>query len=191
MESRIIKKKLMVKGSFITSKINEDDFPIDVLELVFTTSPMDSKWDKINSSYMDTLQDKIFGLPQKKFYNKIEFAVRTIEIDEVENLNEILITFRFIFIGRIKKNDAEEIGREFNSISNFGGDVKVKFNSMDKTELMVCIVPLQLVYDPNKIMKSKFLSDEFFNQFFDYPMLVLPQSFFLNQLHLGKKSPDK
>jgi hypothetical protein len=193
MESRIIKKKMMVKGSLMASKIKEEDFPIDVLELVFTTSQMDSKWSKINKLYIDTLQDKILEIPKKKFYKNIEFAVRTIEIDEVENINEILTTFRFIFTGRIKKSDAEEIGGQFNSIckGEFGGDVKVKLNLMDKIEMMVCIVPLQLVYDPYRIVKSKFLTEEFFNEFFEYPMLTLPQSFFTNQLHLDEKTPNK
>ena len=79
MDTRITTKKSIEKAHFITSIIPEEMYPLDVLELVTEIGSKELfEWGK---SKIDLLQEKLFKIPSEKFYKKIQFVVRTIEIE--------------------------------------------------------------------------------------------------------------
>jgi hypothetical protein len=125
MESRITKKKSIEQSHFITSMIPEEMYPLDVLELV--TEVGSNELFECGKSKIDLLQEKLLIIPYAKFYNKIQYVVRTIEI---ENEDQELLTIRYIFVGKINSSDAEDIGSKFriDTERNFNGFISMKFN---------------------------------------------------------------
>lgn len=176
MESRITKKKTIEKSHFITSIIPEEMYPLDVLELVTEIGSEELfEWGK---SKIDLLQEKLFKIPSEKFYKKIQFVVRTIEI---ENEEQQILTIRFILIGRINISDAEDIGIKFrnNVERDFNGISSMKLNKMDRIDLMVTIIPLQF-YNP--LIKNNQFQNELLELVLNDSILVFPRIYFTNKL---------
>ena len=180
MESRITKKKTIEKSHFITSMIPEEMYPLDVLELITEIGSKELfEWGK---SKIDLLQEKLFIIPSAKFYNKIQYVVRTIEI---ENEDEELLTIRYIFVGKINKSDAEDIGTKFSidAERNFNGFISMKLNKMEKIDLMVTLIPLQF-YDPS--LKKNQFQDELLELVLNDSLLVFPRIFLTDELFLNR-----
>jgi hypothetical protein len=177
MESRITKKKTIEKSHFITSIIPEEMYPLGVLELVTEIGSKELfEWGK---SKIDLLQEKLFKIPSEKFYKKIQFVVRTIEI---ENEEQEILTIRYIFIGRLNISDAEDIGIKFrNDVErDFNGLSSMKFNKMDRIDLMVNLIPLQF-YNP--LLKKNQFQHELLELVLNDSLLVYPRIYFTNKLY--------
>jgi len=180
MESRITKKKTIEKSHLIIELIPENLWPMDVLELVTEVGSKELfEWGK---SKIDLLQGIVFKIPTAKFYNKIQYLVRTIEI---ENEDEELLTIRYIFVGKINKSDAEDIGTKFSidAERNFNGFISMKFNKMEKIDLMVTLIPLQF-YDPS--LKKNQFQDELLELVLNDSLLVFPRIFLTEELFLNR-----
>ena len=180
MESRITKKKTIEKSHFITSMIPEEMYPLDVLELITEIGSMELfEWGK---SKIDLLQEKLFIIPSAKFYNKIQYVVRTIEI---ENEDQELLTIRYIFVGKINRSDAEDIGNKFriDAERNFNGFASMKFNKMEKIDLMVNLIPLQF-YNP--LLKKNQFHDELLDLVLNDSILFFPRIFLTDELFLNR-----
>lgn len=160
--------------------IAEEMYPLNVLEL---TTEIGSKelfeWGK---SKIDLLQEIVFKIPTAKFYNKIHYVVRTIEI---ENEDEELLTIRYIFVGKINSEDAEDIGTKFSidAERNFNGFISMKLNKMEKIDLMVTLIPLQF-YDPS--LKKNQFQDELLELVLNDSLLVFPRIFLTDKLFLNR-----
>jgi len=159
--------------------IPEEMYPLDVLELV--TEVGSNELFECGKSKIDLLQEKLLIIPYAKFYNKIQYVVRTIEI---ENEDQELLTIRYIFVGKINSSDAEDIGSKFRIYTerNFNGFISMKFNKMEKIDLMVNIIPLQF-YDP--LLKKNQFHDELLELVLNDSLLVFPRIFLTNELFLN------
>ena len=180
MESRITKKKTIEKSHFITSMIPEEMYPLDVLELITEIGSKELfEWGK---SKIDLLQEKLFIIPSAKFYNKIQYVVRTIEI---ENEDQELLTIRYIFVGKINRSDAKDIVTKFriDAERDFNGFVSMKFNKMEKIDLMVNLIPLQF-YNP--LLKKNQFHDELLDLVLNDSILFFPRIFLTNKLFLNR-----
>ena len=180
MESRITKKKTIEKSHFITSMIPEEMYPLDVLELITEIGSMELfEWGK---SKIDLLQEKLFIIPSAKFYNKIQYVVRTIEI---ENEDQELLTIRYIFVGKINRSDAKDIVTKFriDTERNLNGFITMKLNKMEKIDLMVTIIPLQF-YDP--LLKKNQFQDELLDLVLNDSILFFPRIFLTDKLFLNR-----
>lgn len=180
MESRITKKKTIEKSHFIVSMLAEKMYPMDVLELITEIGSKELfEWGK---SKIDLLQGIVFKIPTAKFYREIQFVVRTIEI---ENEDEELLTIRYIFVGKINRSDAEDIGTKFSidAERNFNGFISMKLNKMEKIDLMVTLIPLQF-YDPS--LKKNQFQDELLELVLNDSLLVFPRIFLTEELFLNR-----
>ena len=180
MESRITKKKTIEKSNLIVSMLAEKMYPMDVLELITEIGSKELfEWGK---SKIDLLQGIVFKIPTAKFYREIQFVVRTIEI---ENEDEELLTIRYIFVGKINRSDAEDIGNKFriDAERNFNGFVSMKFNKMEKIDLMVNLIPLQF-YNP--LLKKNQFHDELLDLVLNDSILFFPRIFLTDELFLNR-----
>ena len=180
MESRITKKKTIEKSNFIVSMLAEKMYPMDVLELITEIGSKELfEWGK---SKIDLLQGIVFKIPTAKFYREIQFVVRTIEI---ENEDEELLTIRYIFVGKINRSDAEDIGNKFriDAERNFNGFASMKFNKMEKIDLMVNLIPLQF-YNP--LLKKNQFHDELLDLVLNDSILFFPRIFLTDELFLNR-----
>jgi hypothetical protein len=109
-------------------------------------------------------------------------VVRTIEI---ENEDQELLTIRYIFVGKINRSDAEDIGNKFriDAERNFNGFISMKLNKMEKIDLMVTIIPLQF-YDP--LLKKNQFQDELLDLVLNDSILFFPRIFLTNKLFLNR-----
>lgn len=179
MENRITKKKSIEKAHFITSMIAEEMYPLNVLELKIEIGSKLFEWGK---SKIDLLQGIVFKIPTAKLYLEIQFVVRTIEI---ENEDQELLTIRYIFVGKINRSDAEDIVTKFriDAERNFNGFVSMKFNKMEKIDLMVNLIPLQF-YNP--LLKKNQFHDELLDLVLNDSILFFPRIFLTDKLFLNR-----
>jgi hypothetical protein len=178
MDSRITTKKIIEKGHFISSTIPEELYPLDVYELITEIGTEELyEWGK---SKIDELQDIVYQIPSVLFYKNLQYFIRTIEIDSTQQNDRQLLTLKFIFIGKFKISELEQIGIQFrNQVErNFKVLSYQKIIRVDKIwDLVITIIPLQF-YELSNLNK---ISDELLDLVINRSMLVLPRSFFTNK----------
>lgn len=181
MENKITTKASIRKSHFIASTINL--YPVDIVEYIVEvpSSELKKRW---NADTIHALEFHIFNIPNKKFYQKISFYANTVEIDAGDNENDYLVTFRFMFIGKITIKEAEVIGIEFRNIVEDDHNVgfRMKYNRMNEiSDLVITLTPLQL-YSPNT-SKSKSMPNWLMELISEHSLKILPSMFFEKELH--------
>jgi len=178
MESRVTTKKIIEKAHFISSTIPDELFPLDVYQLTTEIGAEELyEWGK---SKIDELQDIVINLPSGFFYKNLQYFIRTIEIDSSQYNDRQLLTLKFIFVGKFKISELEQIGVKFrNQVEmNFNVFSYQKIISVEKVwDLVITIIPLQFIESTN-INK---ISDELLDMVINRSMLALPRAFFTYQ----------
>jgi hypothetical protein len=182
MENKITTKASIRKSHFIASTIPFNSYPVDIVEYIVEVPSSELK--RWNADTIHALEFHIFNIPNKKFYQKISFYANTLEIDAGDNENDYLVTFRFMFIGKITIKEAEVIGIEFRNIVEEDHKVgfRMKYNRMNEiSDVVITLTPLQLyLTNPtNQYSIPKWLLD----LISEHSLKVLPNSFFVQGLH--------
>jgi hypothetical protein len=181
MESRVTTKKIIEKAHFISSTIPEELFPLDVYQLTTEIGAEELyEWGK---SKIEELQDLVYKITSGILNKNLQYFVRTIEIDSALQNDRQLLTLKFIFIGKFKISDLEQIGIKFrNQVEkNFKIVSYQKIIKVDNVwDLVITIIPLQF-YELSNLNK---ISDELLELVINRSMMVLPRYFFTNK-HLN------
>jgi hypothetical protein len=163
--NKVSTKKDILTAQILTTGIEEDEYPVDVLKINIELSRNTCLVSKLDKPEIEGLVNSLLEIVRKNVLKKkLHFGTVTFEIEQGLEDGEHIYTTKLLIVGRkldsIKRPILLEIIKQLIELN--GGEVQVKFSSMDKLNLFGEIIPLQLDYFGFIQMRSKSAKDQKF-----------------------------
>jgi len=163
--NKVSTKKDILTAQILTTGIEEDEYPVDVLKINIELSRNTCLVSKLDKPEIEGLVNSLLEIVRANVLKKtLHFGTVTFEIEQGVEDGEHIYTTKLLIVGRkldsIKRPILLEIIKQL--IEPNGGEVQVKFSSMDKLNLFGEIIPLQLDYFGFIQMRSKSAKDQKF-----------------------------
>jgi hypothetical protein len=147
--NRVSKKKDILTAQILTTGIEEEEYPVDVLKINIELSRKTCLVSKLDKPEIEGLVNSLLQIVRKNVLKKnLHFGTVTFEIEQGVEDGDHIYTTKLLLVGRkldsIKRRILLEIIKQL--IEPNGGEVQVKFFQMDKLTLFGEIIPLQLDY---------------------------------------------
>jgi hypothetical protein len=163
--NKVSTKKDILTAQILTTGIEEDEYPVDVLKINIEISRNTCLVSKLDKPEIEGLVNSLLEIVRANVLKKtLHFGTVTFEIEQGVEDGEHIYTTKLLIVGRkldsIKRPILLEIIKQL--IEPNGGEVQVKFSSMDKLNLFGEIIPLQLDYFGFIQMRYKSAKDQKF-----------------------------
>ena len=175
MTNKVNLKKDIITADQLSRQIKDKDYPTELLDITFELTRITSNLTKLSKLEIQTIFDLIFDTIISKINKtKIHFITQSVEVETVDVGNHI-VTFRVNAIGKDIRQFRPELNDKLERtiIDKMGGDLILKHKHLDKTSLMIELIPLQLdllsfitSVNSNKADKV-FYSDDILKYIFD------------------------
>jgi hypothetical protein len=163
--NKVSSKKDILTAHILTTGIDPNQYPVDVLKLNFELSKNTSWIPQMGKKEIEGLVNSLLQIVRENILKKkLYFGMVTFEIEQGVENGEHIYTIKLLIVGQkldsIKRPILLDILKEI--IEPLGGEVQVKFSQMDSVSLVVEIIPLQLDYFGFIQMRSKSPQDQKF-----------------------------
>ena len=163
--NKVSTKKDILTAQILTTGIEEDEYPVDVLKINIEISRNTCLVSKLDKPEIEGLVNSLLEIVRANVLKKtLHFGTVTFEIEQGVEDGEHIYTTKLLIVGRkldsIKRPILLEIIKQLIELN--GGEVQVKFSSMDKLNLFGEIIPLQLDYFGFIQMRYKSAKDQKF-----------------------------
>lgn len=147
--NKVSTKKDILTAQILTTGIEEDEYPVDVLKINIEISRNTCLVSKLDKPEIEGLVNSLLQIVRENILKKkLFFGTVTFEIEQGVQDGDHIYTTKLLIVARklesIKRPILLKIIKQL--IEPNGGEVQVKFSQMDKLTVFGEIIPLQLDY---------------------------------------------